>query len=155
MALLVLKLLHILGSTLFLGTGLGSAYYKWRAFSSRDVQVMAWVDAEIVRADWLFTVPAGLVMPATGFWMLHLYSIPWAQGWPAWGLLGYAVAGLTWLPAAWLQLRMKRLSAQARDLQQPLPASYSALQRAWALLGVPSFSATLVVFWVMVTKRGL
>jgi uncharacterized membrane protein len=155
MAILVLKLLHVLGSTLFLGTGLGSAYYKMRAFASRDVRVIAWMDAEVVRADWLFTVPAGLLMPLTGFWMLHIYAIPWSRGWPAWGLLGYVVAGLTWLPAAWLQVKMKRLSAQACDLQQPLPASYAALQRAWALLGLPSFSATLFVFWVMVGKRGL
>ena len=68
MLILVLKTIHVLGAVLFLGTGLGSAYYKFRAGASKDARVVAWCDAEVVRADWIFTVPAGLIMPVSGLW---------------------------------------------------------------------------------------
>ena len=57
-----LKATHVLFAMLYLGTGLGSAYYKLRAYASRDPQIIAFCDREIVRADWIFTVSSGVVM---------------------------------------------------------------------------------------------
>jgi uncharacterized membrane protein len=152
MLLLIVKLAHVLGAVLFLGTGAGSAYYKLRAFRSSDVRVVAWCDAEIVRADWWFTVPSGVLMPTTGAALVHLYAFPWSSPWILVGLIGYAIAGLTWLPAASLQIRMRRLSAQALADGTALPPAYASDQRRWMLLGIPSFTATLVVVWAMIAK---
>lgn len=152
---LVLKTIHILGAVLFLGTGLGSAYYKLRAGLSKDVAVIAWCDREVVRADWLFTVPAGLTMPVTGLWLVDLYKLPLHTSWVWQGLAGYAVAGITWLPAAYLQVRMRALSAAALRDGTPLPPAWHGMQRTWALLGVPSFSVTLAVVWMMVSKQAV
>lgn len=155
MLYLIVKTLHVLGAVLFLGTGLGSAWYKLRAARSRDVRVVAWCDAEVVFADWVFTVPAGVLVPATGLWLVWLYHLPLATPWVWQGLLGYCIAGVTWLPAAVLQIRMKRLSARAVTEQRDLPAAWYRMQRAWALLGVPSFAATLAVVWMMVSKQAI
>lgn len=155
MLIAIVKLVHVLAAILFLGTGLGSAYYKLRAARSGSVAVVAWCDAEVVRADWWFTVPAGALVPATGLWLVELYGMTLSVPWVWQGLVGYAVAGLTWLPAAALQLRMRSASAAALRDGTELPPTWRRAQRAWALLGVPSFAATLAVVWMMVSKRAL
>ncbi len=152
MLFFAVKALHILGATAFLGTGAGSAWFKVRAWRSGDVHVVAWTDAEVVQADWVFTVPSGLLMPATGFWLAWLQGLPWDTPWLVAGLTGYAVAGLTWLPAAWLQVKMKRLSAAARDAKAPLPRAWHDAQVGWLILGLPSFSMTMLTLWLMVAK---
>jgi uncharacterized membrane protein len=67
-------------------------------------------------------------------------------------MAGYAVAGLAWLPAAVLQIRMRRLAEAALAADQPLPQTYDRMQLTWAALGLPSFAASVFVVWVMVAK---
>lgn len=154
MLYLVIKTLHVLSAMVFLGTGFGSAWYKLRAGITRDVAAAAWIDAEVVRADWIFTIPAGLLLPATGLGMALGYGMPLSTPWIFQALLGYSVAGLTWLPAAALQLRMRRLSAEALRAGTPLPERWHRDQRIWAALGLPAFGASALVVWVMVSKSG-
>ncbi len=152
MLFLVLKTLHVLGSTVFFGTGLGSVWFRLHSVKSGQVGLVAWADAAVVRADFWFTVPAAVLMPASGLWLVELYRIPLTTPWVLAGLLGYAVAGLTWLPAAFLQVKMRRLSTKAAAEGAPLPDAWRRAHHVWLLLGVPSFAATLFVFWVMVAK---
>jgi uncharacterized membrane protein len=156
MTALIVKWVHILSAMAFLGTGGGSPWYKLRAWGSRDVRVVVWCDREIVRADWIFTVPSGVISPATGFWLAILYKVPiFSTSWILWGMAGYAVAGLAWLPAAVLQIKMRKLAEAALAEEKPLPPEYDRMQRTWAALGVPSFLAAIFVVWVMVAKWGL
>jgi uncharacterized membrane protein len=92
-------------------------------------------------------------MPVTGLWMASVLGLPWSTPWVAFGIGGYVVAGLCWLPAAALQLRMRRLSSQALATGQPLPPAWHRAQRAWLLLGFPSFLAAVATVVVMVLKR--
>ena len=62
---LLLKTLHILSSTLLFGTGLGSAYYAWRAWKSAQVATIATTFRHLVAADWLFTTPTAILLEAT------------------------------------------------------------------------------------------
>ena len=155
MLVFFLKSLHIFGVVVFLGTGAGSAWYKLRASRSNDTRVIAWCDAEVVFADWLFTVPSAVIVPATGLLLVYFYRLPFTTPWVWQGIAGYVIAGVTWLPAAFLQVRMRRLSARARDEGTELPPRWRTMQRAWALLGIPSFSATITVLWMMVSKQAL
>lgn len=154
MLTLLLKTIHVLGAAVFLGTGLGSAYFKWRGSRSGSPHVVAWTDTEIVRADWVFTVPAGVLMPVTGAALVELYGLSWSTPWVLWGVAGYAVSGSTWIAAAWLQLRMRQLSRHALEQSAPLPARYEQLERAWVALGIPAFTAAVLTVWVMVAKSG-
>jgi uncharacterized membrane protein len=152
MLFLLLKTAHVLGSTVFFGTGLGSVWFRLHAVKSGQVGLVAWADAAVVKADWWFTVPAAVLMPASGLWLVEIYRMPLTTPWVLAGLVDYAVAGLTWLPAAFLQVRLQRLSAKAVAEGAPLPASWHLAHRMWLALGVPSFTATMFVFWVMVSK---
>jgi len=151
-AFLLVKTLHVLAAVLFMGFGLASFFYKALAFRTRNAEIVRWCDRQIVLADWIFTVPSGLALPATGAFLAWGYGLPWKTGWVLMGIAGYAIAGLTWLPAARLQLVMRRLSERAVATRQPLPPEYGSALRAWRLLGVPSFLGTMVALWAMISK---
>jgi len=149
----LLKTIHVLSMSLFFGAGLASAIVKLRADRTKDPRVIAFVLGHIVWADWLFTIPSGVLLPITGLWMVVLAGLPFTRPWIVLGIGFYAVAGLTWLPAAVLQLRMRRAADQALSTGQPLPPEYWRWTRAWIGLGIPSFGAALFTVYVMVTKH--
>ncbi len=150
---LFLKAVHVVAAMVFFGTGLGSAWYRFRADRSGDVRVIAWCQREIVLADFVFTVPSAVMLPLTAVAMIEVTGTPWRTGWILWAALGYAVAGLCWLPAAWLQIRMRRLADVALAKGDPLPVEYHRAARIWLYLGVPSFGATMATIGLMVAKH--
>lgn len=152
MTFVLVKTVHVLGAVLFLGTGLGSAWTKFRADRSGEPVVVAWAQREVVRNDWLFTVPSGIVMPVTGLWLASLYGLPWTTGWVMLGIGCWALAGVCWVPAAYLQIRMRTLAEQALADQAPLPDAFHRANLVWTLLGVPAFVAAMVAVWVMIAK---
>jgi len=153
MLLYALKTIHVLASMLFFGTGLGSVYYKMRADRSGDIRVIAWCQRGIVLADWLFTVPSAIALPVTGLIMAVARDIPLTTGWVLWGIIGYAVAGLTWLPAAFLQIKMRDLAEEALASGEPLSPDFETYRKIWLGLGVPSFCATMIVIYSMVFRN--
>ena len=154
MEYLLLKWMHILSATLMFGTGLGTAFYKWTTDRSGDVRSIAIVMERVVLADWLVTTPAALIQPVTGLWMASLAGWPLTQGWVAWAIGLYLLAGACWLPVVWQQIEMLRLSRLAAADSQPLPEHYWRLCRYWMVLGVIAFSAMLTVYGLMVFKPG-
>lgn len=150
---LLLKWIHVLSSVLLVGTGFGTAFFMFFANRSGDVGTQAHVSRLVVRADWWFTTPAGIVQPLTGFALAHLAGWPiLATPWLRWALALYVFAGLCWLPVVWLQLRMAALAADAHAKGQALPAAYWRYARWWEGLGYPAFVAMLGIFWLMVAK---
>ena len=149
----LLKTLHVLGALLFLGVGLGSAWYKFQADRSGDVRVIAWCQRQIVLADWLFTVPSALLLPITGVGMVAIWGMPLTTPWVMSGIVGFSVAGLLWLPAVWLQLRMRAMADRALAEGTELPEAFWRARRWWIALGLPAFALAAAVVWVLVSKR--
>lgn len=152
MDLPTLKFLHVLSSMFLFGTGVGTAFFKYTADLSGDLRAMAVTNRRVVLADWLFTAPAGIVQPLTGFALARLEGYPWDTPWLAWSLALYLLAGACWLPVVWLQIRMREDSAAALASAQDLAARYWRDARAWFWLGVPAFAAMLGVLYLMTAK---
>jgi uncharacterized membrane protein len=155
MTYLVVKWLHILSSTLLFGTGLGSAFYMFFASRTRDPRVVATVVKHVVLADWVFTTPAIILQPATGFYLMHLAGHPLSSPWILWSVVLYLVAGAAWLPVVWMQMRMRDLAAMAANTGTSLPPGYWRFLRVWVALGVVAFVSLVVVFFLMVAKPAL
>lgn len=153
MTYLTLKTLHILSMVLLFGTGLGSAFYKWMADRSGNVEHIAKTNKHVVLADWVFTTPTIIFQPLSGLWMASIAGLSLTSPWIALSLLLYVIAGLCWLPVVWLQLRMKALSSEAVDNNRPLPDLYWKMARWWWCLGVPAFIAMVLVVILMVVKH--
>ena len=152
MEYLIVKWLHVLSSTILFGTGIGSAYYLLVATLTRDAPSAYVVVRHVVIADWIFTTPAIVFQPLSGYYLAHLAGIPFSSRWIAWSLILYLVATACWLPVVWLQLRMRDLAGEALAQGQALPPQYWRYFRAWFALGVPAFFALVAAFYLMIVK---
>lgn len=152
---LTLKWIHILSSVVLVGTGFGSAYYMFFVNRSRNVPAQAVVSTLVVRADWWFTTPTGIIQPATGFAMAYLAGLPLGTPWLAASVVLFVFAGACWLPVVWLQIRMAAMAQEATRMGTPLPETYWRYARRWEWLGYPAFVAMLAVFYLMVAKPAL
>jgi uncharacterized membrane protein len=59
------------------------------------------------------------------------------------------VAGISSLDA------LADLARTAEQEGSPMPASYRSYARLWFWLGLPAFTAVVLIFWIMVTKPRL
>jgi uncharacterized membrane protein len=150
---LTLKTLHILSMVLLFGTGLGSAFYKWMADRSGNVAHIAVTNRHVVLADWLFTTPTVLFQPISGLAMAYLAGYPLSTDWIAISLGLFCIAGACWLPVVWLQIRMRQISTEAAAQQTELPELYWRMARCWFWLGLPAFTAMVLVVALMVFKH--
>ena len=148
----LLKTIHILSSTVLFGTGIGTAFSMWMAHRRGDVAAIAVAARHVVLADWLFTTPAMVIQPLTGFWLLHLMGMDWTVRWVWISLVLYLLAGVCWLPVVVIQYRVRTLAEAAHRQGTALPVAYFRLMRAWFALGWPAFFALVAVFWLMVAK---
>ncbi|WP_300454078.1 DUF2269 domain-containing protein [Accumulibacter sp.] len=149
----VVKTLHILSMVLLFGTGLGSAFYKWMADRSGNVDHIAVTNRHVVIADWLFTTPTVIFQPISGLWMVYLLGIPLTTSWIAASLFLFVLAGACWLPVVWLQIRMQRIAVQAVAEASPLPPVYWRMARWWFWLGIPAFASMVLLVALMVFKH--
>ena len=152
MVYLWVKWLHVLCSTLLFGTGLGIAFFMWRADRRGDPAQIAATARTVVLADACFTAPAVALQLLSGLWLARQLGQPWDQFWVRSALLLFFLVGACWLPVLWLQVRARNLAVQAASSGTPLPASYRRTMRWWYALGWPAFIAVLAIFWLMVFK---
>lgn len=148
----LLKLIHILSSTLLFGTGLGTAYYMFCADKSGDLKAIAVVSRHVVTADLIFTTPAIIIQPLSGYFLMRTMGYGWSEAWIVASVGLYVLAGACWLPVVWLQIRMRNLANQAVDDGSSLPPRYRCYMRTWFILGWPAFLAVIIIFFLMIFK---
>jgi uncharacterized membrane protein len=148
----LLKIAHVIGATVLLGTGAGIAFFMLMAHRARDPALIAHTAGIVVLADTVFTASAVILQPVTGAGLAHLSGYPLLSGWVGLSLALYVVTGLCWLPVVWIQIRLRDLAAQAANAGAPLPDRYFQLFRLWFVLGFPAFAAVLGIVWLMVAK---
>jgi uncharacterized membrane protein len=154
-AYLLLKTVHVVSAALLFGTGLGTAFFMWFTHRSGDVAAIARVARLTVLADVLFTAPAVVVQPLSGFALMRLAgygeNLPWLQL----AFVLYFIAGACWIPVVVLQRYARDLAIQAARDGTALPAAYQRAMRWWFALGWPAFAAVLTTYWLMVAKPAL
>jgi uncharacterized membrane protein len=148
----ILKTVHILSATVLFGTGLGTAWFMWRADRSGDAATIAATARNVVLADWLFTLPAIVVQPLSGAGLVQMAGYSPTETWLLWSYGLYFLAGACWLPVVWLQIRMRNLAMSAVAAGAPLPARYRRYARLWFVLGWPAFTAVILILYLMVAK---
>lgn len=67
-------------------------------------------------------------------------------------VLLYLIAGAAWLPAVYLQIRMRNLAKEAVDTRMELSPHYWRFERAWFWLGAIAFPAVVAILYLMVFK---
>lgn len=147
-----IKWVHIVSSTLLFGTGLGSAFYKWCADRSGNIDAITHTNRTVVIADWIFTTPAVIIQPLTGILLVNIIGYSLTESWLLVTYVLYIIAGGCWLPVVWLQIRMRDISLKAAQQGRQLDATYHRLAARWFWLGVPAFISIIMIFFLMVFK---
>ncbi|AEG94219.1 DUF2269 family protein [Ramlibacter tataouinensis] len=155
MTYLALKYLHLIGSAILFGTGLGIAFFAWfgyrMALRHQDIGLLRGVLTLTVVADTVFTAVWAAIQPVTGALLWHLAGGSWRSPWIAWVAATYVFVGLCWLPVVWLQIQL-RDGARAAPSVQALDARFHRQFRIWFLLGWPAFAGVLVLFALMLGR---
>jgi len=150
-----LLLVHIASMLLLLGVGGGSAFYKFMADRSGDIDTILHTNKMVVLADWLFTTPSAVLQPLTGIWLMQILGLPYTTPWLLASIVLYLLSGTLWLVAVWLQIRMKHLAQEAKEKQTALGEDYHRLVRQWVWLGIFSFAAMGSILVLMVVKPNM
>jgi uncharacterized membrane protein len=150
-----LKTIHILSSTLLFGTGLGTAFFMWFTHRTGNLASIATAARLTVRADFLFTTPAVIVQPVSGYLLMRLMGFDLHAGWLQAAVALYVFTGVCWLPVVWLQWRASQLAHTALQTETILPPDYYRIMRLWFALGWPAFLSVITIFWLMVAKPAL
>ncbi|WP_065754344.1 DUF2269 family protein [Bradyrhizobium paxllaeri] len=148
----LLKMAHIIGAAVLLGTGAGIAFFMLVAHLRGDPREIAGVARTVVLADFLFTASAVILQPITGTWLAWSSGYSLRDGWITASIALYVVVGAFWLPVVWMQMRMRDLAVHAVKTDANLPAEYHRLFRRWFAFGFPAFAAVLMIFWLMIAR---
>jgi len=149
---LAVKFLHLIGAAILFGTGLGIAFFLFRAERKEQPAAVAATLRTVVVADYVFTATAAIAQPLTGLVLVHLGGYALGETWIWASLALYVVIGACWLPVVVLQIRMRDLAEAAVAASATLPPAYRRLSRLWFWLGWPAFLSVLAIFWLMVAK---
>lgn len=147
------KVIHILGTVLLFGTGMGTAFFLLMAYRSRDINAMRVVARYVVVADWLFTAPAVALQPITGVLLMDQLGRRYDSVWFVAVALLYLLAGACWVPVLFIQYRLRDYAYAATSFAT-LPDAFHRLVRRWIMLGIPAFTAVLLIVVLMVSGRG-
>ena len=151
----LLRLVHVVGATVLLGTGAGIAFFMVMVVRTRNPALIAHVAGTVVVADTLFTATAAVLQPVTGYLLVD--AIGWSlwEGWIVLSLALYVLTGLFWLPVVRIQMRLRDLARQAAADGGALPVEFNRLYRIWFACGFPAFAAVVAIVWLMLTKPDL
>lgn len=149
---LLVKMVHIIGAAVLLGTGAGIAFFMLVAHLRGDPRELAGVARTVVLADVLFTASAVILQPITGTWLAWSSGYSLRDGWIATSIALYVVTGAFWLAVVWMQMQMRDLAVRAIETNAKLPARYYHLFRWWFAVGFPAFAAVLVILWLMIAR---
>jgi uncharacterized membrane protein len=150
-----LKLVHILGSAVLFGTGLGIAFFLWMAHHTRDASAIAQTARIVVVADVVFTATAVIVQPLSGAAIAWRAGYSLLEPWILLSLVLYVLVGACWLPVVWVQTQLRDLAAAAAQDQVMLPERYHRLFRIWFWLGWPAFAGMIAIYALMIWKPDL
>jgi len=148
---LLLRLIHILSATILAGTGLGIAFFMFMANRTNNPEAIAITARHVVLADWLFTTPAIITQFITGIWLMVRLDYSFTSVWFMMVISIFLFVGACWIPVVIIQYKLKAL-AELQITNGVIDQNFRKLMRLWTLLGIPAFTAVLILFWLMLFR---
>lgn len=146
------KIIHIISSTIFFGTGIGTAFFMLQSWFTPHLQEKFYAVRHTVLADYLFTLPAAILQPLSGIALIYLGGHEWSDLWLILTYCTYIFIILCWIPVVWIQITLKQIVAVCLKNKVSLPQRYHTLFKIWFILGWPAFLGLLFIFYLMVVK---
>lgn len=148
----LLKAVHLLGVTIFLGNIIVTAIWKVLADRTRSAEVVAYSQRLVTITDFAFTAVGVLLILVSGRMMASKFGGIGNILWLSWGWWLFIASGVIWvlvlIPIQIKQAKMARQFAQTKTI----PESYWHLSRTWALFGTVATLLPLANLYLMVFK---
>lgn len=148
----LLRLAHVLGACVLIGTGAGIAFFMLMAHRTGNPAIIAHTASVVVIADTLFTATAAIFQPITGTALAWAIGWPFDEGWLALSLILYVFIGIFWIPVIFIQIKMRNEAIKAVETDHTLSPRYHKLYKVWFACGVPAFLAIIALLWLMLSK---
>ncbi len=148
---LVLKFVHILSAVIMAGTGLGTAFFMFMAYRSRDIKTIAVTSRHVVIADWCFTTPAVVAQLLSDLLLMNTLGYSFHSPWFISTLALYVFVGACWIPVLFIQYKLKSIADSQLESGR-IEEEFIRLMKNWTCLGIIAFSTVLVLFWLMIFK---
>ena len=148
----LIRLAHVLGACVLIGTGAGIAFFMLMAHRTGDAVIVAATARVVVIADYLFTASAAILQPITGVILALSIGWPLTEGWLLMSIGLYIFIGVFWLPVVFIQKRMRDEAIAAVQTGSPLSPTYHRLFRTWFACGIPAFTAIIALLWLMLMR---
>ena len=148
----IIKTLHILSAAVLFGTGLGIAFFMFVGLRSPIYAQRLFAARATVIADLWFTLPAVVVQPISGAYLIFSGGLVWNSVWLFWAYALYLIAGLCWIPVVFIQIRMRNLLSAHETGDRLSDAEFDGLYKIWFILGWPAFLSIIAIYWLMVAK---
>ena len=148
----LLKALHLLGVTLFLGNIIVTAVWKLLADRTRQPAVVAYAQRLVTLTDFVFTAVGVLLIVISGRMMSPQFGAVGEVWWltMGWGL--FIASGIIWaLILVPVQIKQARM-AKAFANEASIPSRYWSLARVWAVFGIIATLLPLANVYFMVVK---
>ena len=148
-----LKLVHMVGVILFMGSLVLGGWWKRRIDRSDDVGVVAFGQRQVSIADLLFGLVGYVLVLVSGFLNAWWYFDYHGTFFLFWGLTVFLGVGISWgavqIPA---QRGQARLAREAAGDGEPLPERYRTLGRRWAVAWAVSVALSALNLGMMIYK---
>jgi len=148
---LILKLLHVLSAVVVTGTGAGIAFFMFMAHRSNNPQAIYVTTKNVILGDWIFTAPAMIALFITGLLLMNKLGYSFTSSWFYYVIGLFVFIGICWLPVLRIQHRLHEMAKISLDKGE-VGTDFKRLMRLWIILGIPAFTAILIIFWLMVFK---
>ncbi|HEU5048247.1 MAG TPA: DUF2269 domain-containing protein [Rickettsiales bacterium] len=149
---MLLEWIHILNSIILLGTAVGGAFFLFMANRSREPGSIYFSARNVVRMNWMFTLPTGVIQPATGMMMMHERDYSFTEGWLVLAVMLYLFAAVCWVMGALQQSKMRDMAQVAFSSREELPPRFRQMHRNWEWLAVIAFLSLAGISYLMVVK---
>lgn len=152
MSLAIIKFVHLLGVTLFLGNIIVTAFWKIMADRTRDVAVIRFATRLVNFTDVVFTGGGIVLLLGAGHAMAASHGGVMGPAWILWSYILFLMTGLLWilvlLPVQFAQAKLlKRLGPL-----DAIPEHYWKLAALWAIAGTVAIILPLAAMYLMVVK---
>ena len=145
------KLIHILSATLMIGTGFGSAFYLYFTYkTSNSIETLKHVLKLVIFADKIFTTPSVIIQLITGVVLSYMIGYQYTRWF--WIVLSISfVVFVLWIRTVFIQNKLSEIIEEKNEITP----EFHKLMNFWFYLGIPSFAASLYLYYLMVYKAFL